>query len=409
MKKFISRLFKRTASVLLVALLVCTGVTVNAYTTNDYSDATTQAYEAELDRLRREQAELESTLALIRDNQSSASEYGELLTKQLQSTSNKVEVAQEYIAVLEQGISDKKAEIAHEEENINRTYNNLLQRMRITYEQSDENFLDILLNSKSLADLLSRVERLSSLLDYDNRLKRSYEEAKQFLEAAKADLDEKYATQTALEAELAEDVLELEKLIRDNDAYIDTLESNEAYAYQEHVRREEEKNKLAKELDDYIAEQLRNSQAEYVGGQFRWPLNGATNYVVTCRHGWRTYQIYGYWTTDYHNGIDLRCYTGTEVYAANSGTVIIATYHASYGYYVLIDHGGGYSTLYAHNSQLLVTPGQHVEMGQVISLSGNTGYTSGPHLHFEIRVNNERVDPLSGNLLSTPKNMLILE
>jgi murein DD-endopeptidase MepM/ murein hydrolase activator NlpD len=76
---------------------------------------------------------------------------------------------------------------------------------------------------------------------------------------------------------------------------------------------------------------------------------------------------------------------------------------------VLIDHGGGYSTLYAHNSQLLVSPGQQVERGQVISLSGSTGYSSGPHLHFEIRVNNEREDPLSGNLLSTPKNMMIIE
>ncbi len=401
----------RRAALLLVtavAVLIPTSG-VFAYSSNDYSDATTQAYEAELERLRREQAQLENTLAEIRNNQSNASEYGELLTKQLQSTADKIEVASEYIEVLKQGIADKRVEIAHEEENISRTYSNILQRMRVTYEQDDETLLEILLNADGITDLLSRVERLSSLLDYDNRLKHNYEEAKQYLETAKADLDGKLETQVALEAELAEDIAELEVLIKENDSYIQTLENNEKYAYEEHVRREQEKEILAKELDEYIAEQLRKSEAEYVGGQFGWPLNGATNYVVTCRHGWRTYQIYGYWTTDFHNGIDLRCYTGTDVYAANAGTVVIATYHASYGYYVLIDHGGGYSTLYAHNSKLLVSPGQYVERGEVISLSGNTGYTSGPHLHFEIRVNNERVDPLSGNLLSTPKNMQIIE
>ncbi len=401
---------RRAAVIIVIAVSVLLPTSgVFAYSSNDYSDATTQAYEAELERLRREQTELENTLAEIRNNQSNASEYGELLTKQLQSTSDKIEVATEYIEVLEQGISDKKAEIAHEEENISRTYSSILQRMRITYEQDDESLLEILLNSDGITDLLSRVERLSSLLDYDNRLKSNYEAAKQYLEKAKADLDSKLETQIALEAELAEDIAELEVLIKENDSYIQTLENNEKYAYEEHVRREKEKELLAKELDEYIAEQLRKSEAEYVGGQFGWPLNGATNYVVTCRHGWRTYQIYGYWTTDYHNGIDLRCYTGTEVYASNAGTVIIATYHASYGYYVLIDHGGGYSTLYAHNSKLLVTPGQRVERGEVISLSGSTGYSSGPHLHFEIRVNNERVDPLSGNLLSTPRNMQIIE
>jgi len=407
MKKVLSRYAKMLVALIMAFTLCSAGV--YAYSSNDYSDATTQAYEAELERLRREQAALENTLADIRNNQSSASEYGELLSKQLQSTTDKIEVATQYIEVLKQGIADKKVEIAHESQNIDRTYNNLLERMRITYEQGEESFLEILFDSNGIADLLSRVERLSSLLDYDSRLKSSYEEAKVFLENAKADLDAKLETQVALEAELAEDIAELEDLIKANDDYITTLENNEAYAYQEHLRREQEKEKLAKELDEYIAEQLRNSEAEYAGGQFAWPLNGATNYVVTCRHGWRTYQIYGYTTTDYHNGIDLRCVTGTEVYAANAGTVVIATYHASYGYYVLIDHGGGYSTLYAHNSQLLVTPGQKVERGQVISLSGSTGYSSGPHLHFEIRVNNERVDPLSGNLLSTPINMIILE
>ena len=114
---------------LLVAFALCSAG-VYAYSSNDYSDATTQAYEAELERLRREQAALENTLADIRNNQSSASEYGELLSKQLQSTTDKIEVATQYIEVLKQGIADKKVEIAHESQNIDRTYNNLLDLIR---------------------------------------------------------------------------------------------------------------------------------------------------------------------------------------------------------------------------------------------------------------------------------------
>jgi len=403
---------KRSVIWLFSACVLAVGVLCSVYTSliaADYSDATTQAYEAEIARLNSEAREWENQLAAIRGDQSRAAEYGEYLTKQISNVSDKIEVTQKYITVLSKDISGKEIEIKGEEEKISRTYRNFLERMRVSYEESMPSFLEILMDSKGLSDLLTRVERLNSMLEYDRRLKETYENAKAALVKTKAELDTDYAAQLKYSEELETDIAKLEDLITENDDYISSLNANEAYAYQEHLRREQEKEALTKELDEYILEQLRNTQAEYVGGQFAWPLNGATNYVVTCRHGWRTYQIYGYTTTDYHNGIDLRATVGTEVYAANDGEVVISTYHAAFGYYVLIDHGGGYSTLYAHNSQLLVSPGQKVTRGQLISLSGNTGYTSGPHLHFEIRVNNERVDPLSGNLLSTPTNMMIIE
>ncbi|MBQ2119019.1 MAG: M23 family metallopeptidase, partial [Clostridia bacterium] len=123
----------------------------------------------------------------------------------------------------------------------------------------------------------------------------------------------------------------------------------------------------------------------------------------------RTYLTYGYWTTDFHHGIDINAGWGTDVHAANAGTVAIAGWSNSFGNYVVIDHGGGYSTLYAHNSSLCVSAGQTVERGQLISYSGNTGWSFGAHLHFEVRYQGERIDPLTPGLLSTPSNLIILE
>ena len=95
-----------------------------------------------------------------------------------------------------------------------------------------------------------------------------------------------------------------------------------------------------------------------------------------------------------HGGLDLAAPGGSPILAANSGTVIIAGYHYSYGNYVVIDHGGGVSTLYGHSSKLLVSRGQKVSRGQQIAKVGTTGRSTGNHLHFEVRINGQRVDPL---------------
>ena len=115
--------------------------------------------------------------------------------------------------------------------------------------------------------------------------------------------------------------------------------------------------------------------------------------IVTSEFGYRRDPFTG--QTKGHSGMDLAVPTGTSIRAALPGTVTISQYSSSYGYYVMIDHGGGLSTLYAHNSKLLVTVGQTVNAGDIVSLSGSTGRSTGPHLHFEVRVNGERTNPRS--------------
>ena len=143
-------------------------------------------------------------------------------------------------------------------------------------------------------------------------------------------------------------------------------------------------DKLEKEI---LAKQ---SAEQYAGGEMLWPAPG--NYRITSYFGNRPHPIYGYASN--HSGMDIGCATGSSVVAANDGTVILSGWYGAYGNCVIIDHGGGIVTVYGHHSKNLVKEGDKVTRGQQIALSGNTGMSTGPHLHFEVRVNGIRKDPL---------------
>ena len=137
---------------------------------------------------------------------------------------------------------------------------------------------------------------------------------------------------------------------------------------------------------------IPGADVPYIGADgFCSPIGAGWESRVTSEFGYRSDPFTG--ETRGHTGMDLAVPTGTPVRAALPGTVIAAQYHSSYGYYVMIDHGNGLSTLYAHNSQLLVRVGQTVEAGGIVSLSGSTGRSTGPHLHFEVRLNGQRANP----------------
>ena len=139
---------------------------------------------------------------------------------------------------------------------------------------------------------------------------------------------------------------------------------------------------------------LGGSDVPFIGADgFCSPVGENWRNIVTSEFGYRRDPFTG--QTKGHSGMDLAVPTGTSIRAALPGTVTISQYSSSYGYYVMIDHGGGLSTLYAHNSKLLVTVGQTVNAGDIVSLSGSTGRSTGPHLHFEVRVNGERTNPRS--------------
>ena len=134
-----------------------------------------------------------------------------------------------------------------------------------------------------------------------------------------------------------------------------------------------------------------NLPAKYSGGAFQWPSPGY--YTVTSPYGYRIHPIFK--TQKLHRGIDIAVPSGSAIVAAADGVVIKSTYNSSYGYYVSINHGGGLVTLYAHNSSLAVSVGQSVKRGQRIATSGNTGNSTGPHLHYEVMLNGQTTNPMN--------------
>lgn len=253
-----------------------------------------------------------------------------------------------------------------------------------------------------ISGLKGDIEKLSALtLEYqamieDIEVKRSEHQAKvdvlsakqQEIEASKSEL---VLSQDELEALQIEAFSYIESLDRQSETYNNLVEK-----YEQDIQNFENK------IDEIIRESSSSGNADITAnpGGFIWPLQYSDVYVSSA-YGNRYDPISGVYK--FHGGTDTCCWSGTygkSVVASADGTVIISTFHNSYGYYVGIDHGDGIVTIYAHNSQLLVSVGQTVKQGQTIAYAGSTGYSTGAHCHFEVRLNGERVQPL--NYVSLP-------
>ncbi|HHY24899.1 MAG TPA: peptidoglycan DD-metalloendopeptidase family protein [Clostridiaceae bacterium] len=257
-------------------------------------------------------------------------------------------------------------------------------RLRAMYKNSNETTLDILLQSKSITDFLERLELISCISKRDKQIVEDLNLAKQEVEyKRKLKLTEKIETQK--KAEEKKD--RLDSLISSrSDLESQILQSKNRIATLE--KQEKELLQKSKEMSNLIVTLSR--RAKYVEGQMIWPLQYTT--LITSRFGNRRHPILRKYTM--HTGVDIGGKSGESILAANKGTVIIAGWQNAYGNTVVIDHGGGITTLYAHCSKILVKSGQEVKVGQVIAKVGSTGWSTGPHLHFEVRENGEPQNPL---------------
>jgi len=261
------------------------------------------------------------------------------------------------------------------------------QRLRDIYINGQINYLDVLLGAKDFNDFAGRMFLLQKIIAGDLELvetvRREANEiqsrqdllVKQMAEIKKdrADLDKKRGEAEKVKEERAQLLYKAEEEKRQKDADYDRL------------------NAISENIKNMLQNMERSSSMPSQGGtgKFIWPCTGP----ITSYAGWRTHPVFG--TTRYHSGIDIAVDTGTPIKAADSGTVVYAGWMGGYGYAVMIDHGGGLVTIYGHNSELNCSEGQAVSQGQVISFAGSTGWSTGPHCHFEVRLHGEVVDPLN--------------
>ncbi|MBN2796410.1 MAG: peptidoglycan DD-metalloendopeptidase family protein [Clostridia bacterium] len=252
------------------------------------------------------------------------------------------------------------------------------------YMNGTVGYFEVLLESKNFEDLLVRIDLLQRIIESDTDLILQMEVDQANVEEKKANLENEQTKLVTLQDEMTVKKSELKAQIAElEEKQIKLEEDIEAVAIQiDEINEDAEKVKAI--IEDLKLQEL------YAGGKMIWPVDGYR--TISSPFGNRIHPILGVYKM--HTGIDIPCPTGTKIMAAQQGTVIWSNWLSSYGKAIMIDHGGGIVTLYAHNSSLIVKKGDKIVKGQVIALSGSTGNSTGPHLHFEVRENGEYVDPM---------------
>ncbi|MCX7831569.1 MAG: peptidoglycan DD-metalloendopeptidase family protein [Actinobacteria bacterium] len=275
----------------------------------------------------------------------------------------------------------------------------LANRIRFMYKK-DENFiLGFVLQGESFAEMLEGIEFIARLAKSDKELIEDLKETRAEAESARKELKTLIAAKQNVLSRLAEKKNKLEYLAslrrekarQLNAIYLNKSETLKSVKLDKELyeKLENELEALSKRLEQEIRKLQEQQRNKVYSGQFLWPVNG----VVTSGFGMRLHPILG--TYRMHTGIDIAAPLGTPVKAAQSGTVLMAGRLGGYGNCIIIDHGGGVSTLYAHLNSINVEIGQQITKGTVIGAVGSTGLSTGPHLHFEVRINGEPKNPLN--------------
>lgn len=288
-----------------------------------------------------------------------------------------------------QEINMKIAESEQKIEELNKEIdenNELLEkRLRVMYMNGTAGYLEVILKAEDLVDALTRMDMIQTIVQSDVDLLKSINEQKNQVEALKAEQEGKRHELTAVINNLNSKHDEVMTASRSKEVYMSSLKTNLAEVQRQQTAMDEQSKQIEREI---LAAQRA---VEYAGGELAWPVPGQTR--ITSNFGGRADPITGVATI--HGGTDIAAPYGTPIVSANDGVVIYAGWHYSYGNYVIVDHGGGIATLYGHCSKLLVTKGQEVSRGEKIALVGSTGYSTGNHLHYEVRVNGVRKDAMN--------------
>lgn len=379
-----------TAVALVMAILMIAGFLASALNIFAVTKAQVDALKTKVAEAGKRKNELKNQLSGLTSDLSALQKQISLLDSQIEAQQDEIDAQEELLTELTQMIADKTIELEESERQQAEQYAQLRSRLRYMVEHGTASSLSILLSSDSFSDFLNRYEiiRQISLRDENlfEQLKAIRDKVlteKQELEDTKKEAED---TKAQMEANKAELEAQMEAKRKQMES-IQLAQKNVKDAYTAMIETEDElMAQYKKAAAEYAA------QSTYVGGTFMWPLPAGNN-VVTCKYGMRTHPITG--KRKLHTGVDLRAATGTKVYAANKGTVTTSGYSSAWGNYIIISHGGGITTLYAHLSKRSVSKDDKVKQGDIIGYSGNTGYSTAPHLHFEISKNGATYNPLN--------------
>lgn len=391
---------------LAVMMLVITPCSVMA-DTKESLDQQIKDDTAALDNAQSEKEKLQDNLEAAQELKEELQMTKNELTDHMVELDNEMSQVSMKLFEVEELLKNKEAEHQETEEklevakdNIEKQYEDMKIRIQFMYEHGSMSFLEILLSCSSFSEMLNKAEYIEQVSAYDRQMLNQYELTKVKVEELEKELSDQKQILETVRADVQKQQDEMKGLIDEKKEQISEYETDIA-----------NKEKAIKEYEEMIAEQdaiigaleaavkeakkkrqqmgVSNNSASYGGGTFCWPAPAYTR--ISDDYGWRTHPTLG--VQQFHNGVDMAAPSGSAILAAADGEVVAAAYNATMGNYVMIDHGGGLFTIYMHASALFVSSGNIVSAGDEIAAVGSTGRSTGPHLHFGVRLNGSYVSP----------------
>ena len=384
---------KVLCSILIIALM---GYCINIYAQAEETIPTNTEEKKQLEELQIENEELQKQ---IEENINQLEVVQEELTQnlvQIQEIDGEIEKSEQSLSALNQEIEELDKKIRKTEKELKEKQKEYDEQKKLTDERmlaicenGELQYLDVLLGSRSVIDFISNYFLVSEIYEHDIQLLEKADAQKREIEAKSGELEKE------------KEILSEKKKLQQRDGQL--LENTKTARQIQISKLSGEEQKIQTEIDEYktqvtaIESEIRSLAIvemfgeDYVGEEMIWPIPGYSR--ITSQFGMRTHPITGLYRL--HTGTDVGAPIGANFIAMASGVVVKAEYNIAYGNMVIIDHGGGVQTLYAHGSEIIAKLGQTVKQGDTVLKVGSTGYSTGPHAHFEIRINGEPVDPLN--------------
>ncbi len=424
----------------LAAFLIALAICLTTFVCTDFNTVSADSSQKELeDKLKdigKQLEEVEDAIKETKNDISKEKEHQENIQKQIDSTEEylrtltdliaeynmQIEALESQIVIRQNEVAETEALIAEQQAKIDENIEIYKRRLRAMYLSGNDSVASILMGATDFFDMLMKIELVTRVADYNNNLieklltlkdefektKLELEEKVNLLQSDITDIETKRADVEVLSAEWDEKLEDLEDLYSESKAHIQDLKDKQEAYEEDKEYLEDQEEKLEEEIQKIIREAERK---EYLGdleeGTFLWPVSGF--YYISSPYGSR-------WGTK-HRGIDIAGsgIKNAKITAANSGEVIYVYNGCDHNYgkkkgkwcgcgggfgnYCIVDHGGGYTTVYGHAKEIVVKKGQKVTTGDLLGYVGTTGNSTGYHLHFEIRVDGDRLDPESFNLI----------
>lgn len=395
---------KRIAYLLLCLLFVlfCAtpGLSVQAVTSESIREKEREIEKAkeQVSGLKSNLTDVEKLKKELEQSKNDLTAYVRQLDGQLADIQEKIEQYNTMITEKEEEIEETTQDLAEAIELQEEQYAAMKKRIQFMYERSDSFYLETLFGSESIADIVNRADYIEALSRYDREKLDEYVETRKYVELCKEELEvEKQLLDEAKEA-VEQEEANVNSLIGEKEAQIISVSSdisNKEAAIKEYEEMIAQENAEIAALEKAVAEERARLEAEnaqariYNGGMFAWPCPSYKR--ISDDYGNRMHPTLG--VEKFHNGLDMAAPSGSSILAAYDGDVVAADYSASMGNYIMINHGSGLYTIYMHCSALYVSKGQTVSKGQSIAAVGSTGRSTGPHLHFGVRLNGNYVSP----------------